>query len=76
MQIKVLSFGQLAEITGKERFGWRAADTDSLRQSLGEKYPALKERKYAIAVNRQLVRQNTVLTENAEVALLPPFSGG
>jgi len=76
MQIQVLPFGQLAEITGKERFAWQAADTDSLQRTLGEKYPALKERKYAIAVNRQLVKQNTVLTENAEVALLPPFSGG
>ncbi len=76
MQIQVLSFGQLAEITGRERFLLEAVDTDDLQQSLCEKYPEFKAKKYAIAVNRQLVRENTVLTENAEVALLPPFSGG
>ena len=52
------------------------ADTNSLVKELHTLYPALADAKYAIAVNKKVVNENTVLTENSTVALLPPFSGG
>jgi sulfur-carrier protein len=73
----IMIFGQLAEITGghtvvTEQF----ADTDSLGQWLHRQYPALAQAKYALAVNKSIVHHNTPLTNGAELALLPPFSGG
>ena len=76
MQIQIISFGQIAEVTGKDKFSLEASDTDGLQMALNQKYPALNNKKYAIAVNKQLITANAPLTQNAEVALLPPFSGG
>jgi sulfur-carrier protein len=47
-----------------------------LRQYLVEAYPALKEIRFAIAVNQTLADSQTLLSEDCEVAILPPFSGG
>ena len=76
MQIEVVAFGQIAEIMGSGKLAVEASDTDGLRNMLEKKFPGLRDRKYAIAVNRQLITHNLPLAENAEVALLPPFSGG
>jgi len=43
---------------------------------LEEKYPRLKTVQYAIAVNKEVIQQNTILDNDATVAILPPFSGG
>ena len=51
-------------------------DTNSLVKELHSLYPALSDSKYMIAVNNKMVNENTILTENSTVALLPPFSGG
>lgn len=76
MQIKIMSFGQLAEITGAAAFFVEAQDLEQLKLLLAEQYPALRDRKYALAVNKQLITSTTILKENDVVALLPPFSGG
>ena len=52
------------------------ADTDFLTAVLNEKYPELADSKYMMAVNKKLVIENTLLTNNSTVALLPAFSGG
>ncbi|MES2328827.1 MAG: MoaD/ThiS family protein [Bacteroidota bacterium] len=75
MPINIVAFGQLAEITGSD-FEIEAADTEELMQLLREKFTALKEMKYAIAVNKKIVTKNTSLHNADMVALMPPFSGG
>ncbi|MCU7617087.1 MoaD/ThiS family protein [Chryseobacterium sp. PBS4-4] len=75
MEIKVISFGQIAEITGKE-FMMEAADLDSLKLFLIQKFPELSDRKFAFAVNKKLVQENIILNQNDVVALMPPYSGG
>jgi molybdopterin converting factor small subunit len=75
MEIKVISFGQIAEITGKE-FMVEAADLDSLKLYLIQKFPELSDRKFAFAVNKKLVQENIILNQNDAVALMPPYSGG
>ena len=54
----------------------KVADTDELIKKLQSKYPALINAKYKIAVNRNIIQSNTALQQDAEIALLPPFSGG
>jgi molybdopterin converting factor small subunit len=76
MQVHVMSFGQLCEVTGKGNFMIDASDTDALQQALIERFPELKNKQFAIAVNREVITEKTGLTDNAEVALLPPFAGG
>lgn len=75
MEIKVIAFGQIAEITGKE-ITLEASDISSLRSILSEKFPALSDRKFAIAVNKKLVQGNLGLNQKDTVALMPPYSGG
>jgi molybdopterin converting factor small subunit len=44
--------------------------------SLNKRYPELAATKYVIAVDKQVITENTVLSKKSMVALLPPFSGG
>lgn len=77
MEINLLAFGQIAEITGKS--SWKMdgiKDSNELIKNLEEKFPALVKMKYSIAVNKKVIQENTTINENDTVALLPPFSGG
>lgn len=76
-QIEVLTFGAISDITGKKNFFMNHVDdTQALVKALEQKYPLLKTIQYAIAVDKEVIQENTVLNENATVAILPPFSGG
>lgn len=75
MEIKVMSFGRIAEITGKE-FSITVPDTDALKQKLSERFPQLAAMKFAVAVNKKVTEENTELRNNDAVALMPPYSGG
>ena len=76
-QVEVKPFGVLAEIIGAQSFIVKDVDTTaSLIRQIEDQFPGLKEKKYALAVNRQIVTNDTVLEPNAIIALLPPFSGG
>lgn len=77
MNINLLFFGQVAEITGKNAMPYPGIrSTDELMQKLIEMYPALQLINCSLAVNKIIVHQNTELNENDSVAILPPFSGG
>lgn len=77
MNVSVLFFGQITDITGCPSVQLTdIQDSDQLDHMLHLKYPLLRQAKYIITVNRKIIRGNVVLSENAEVALLPPFSGG
>lgn len=79
MSIKILYFGVLAEIAGKsnELLEWgEGRNTDDVRKVLFEKYPALREKKFKLAVNQQIINGLTEVPTSADVALLPPFAGG
>ncbi len=77
MKINILCFGQLAEIVGKSSMTLvDISDTDALKNHLQQRFPTLEEMTFSIAVNKQLIQQNTILKPDDEVALLPPFSGG
>jgi molybdopterin converting factor small subunit len=77
MQIKVLIFGQLTDITGVTEINLDdVSDSDQLIKMLSQRYPGLANSKYAIAVNKKVISHNTAFSDNNIVALLPPFSGG
>ena len=77
MEINIIAFGQIADITGKS--SWKLSgikDTDKLTDILSMKYSELSSIKYSIAVNKVIIQKNTELEDEDTVALLPPFSGG
>jgi sulfur-carrier protein len=77
MEINLLAFGQIAEITGKS--AWKMVeikDTNTLIKNLENQFPALVKMKYSIAVNKKVIQENTAITDKDTIALLPPFSGG
>ena len=75
--MNLLAFGIIAEKIGASNLSLEdIKDTDTLKEKLGQQYPALQELNFTVSVNRKIVHGNTVLDDHAEVALLPPFSGG
>ena len=76
MSVKIILFGKLAEIAGSSVSIDNVTDTDSLINVLHKNYPALTNIKYVIAVDKQVIKENTALSRKSMVALLPPFSGG
>ena len=76
MSVKIILFGKLAEIAGGTVSVDNVADTDSLIIALHKDYPEFFKTKYLIAVDKQVIKENTVLNKKSTVALLPPFSGG
>jgi len=77
MTINVLFFGVAADITGKSKIEFTDVnDTDGLRKQLVEKYNTLEKSHFIFALNKQVVKENTKLSDGDTVAILPPFSGG
>ena len=76
-EITVLSFGAIADIIGKHNFVVNdVASTDELKNKLETEFPRLKTISYTLAVDKKMIMASTPLSNNATVALLPPFSGG
>lgn len=77
MKINVIFFGQLTDITGTAAVTVEDInDTSSLLEHLNKTYPELANSKYTIAVDKKVIAENTKLTDDSTVALMPPFSGG
>ena len=77
MEIRLLSFGQVTDITGKDTLKIPdVKNTDELNQFLAKAWPQLESIKYSIAVNKKIIQENTQLHDQDTVAILPPFSGG
>lgn len=76
-KITIMIFGQLEDITGSSVITIAdTTDTDLLLSALYSQYPLLKEKKFLIAVNNNIIHEKTEIGEQTKVALLPPFSGG
>lgn len=77
MKTTVLFFGALAEITGKPSIEiGGCSDTDAVQKAVMQQFPELAHRKFALALDKQLLRTNATLQEGSTLAFLPPFSGG
>ena len=75
--MNIKAFGQLTDIFEKETISIEGVkDIDELKERLIKSFPALSQKSFVIAVNKQIIHNNISLNEDVEVALLPPFSGG
>lgn len=77
MNIQLNYFGMLTEVTGctSEEVETRSTKIDDLISELLYKYPDLKNTQFQIAQNQEIVTKEELLS-GAQIALLPPFSGG
>ncbi|GGG74907.1 hypothetical protein GCM10007415_03060 [Parapedobacter pyrenivorans] len=75
MKVKILTFGSLTEVLEREFYA-EAPDTSRLVALLTSKHAALDGRKFLIAINDTIVKENTMFKANDVVALMPPYSGG
>lgn len=63
----------ILEITNSENLKTVA----DLREYLSHQYPAFdKYKSYMVAVNLAYANDNTMLTDDDEIAIIPPVSGG
>lgn len=70
-------YGQLVDVVGSNQLTIEEVnDTDNLLEILHSTYPLLSNYKFAIAVDKKVIKENTSLQTNHIIALLPPFSGG
>lgn len=80
MQVKIALFGITKEIIGSSKLNYQlteSADVDKLLKSLKTDYPALQNlNSLLIAVNDEYAQPEQVLSEQDEIALIPPVCGG
>jgi len=77
MEIEIISFGQITEFISTQKIDVDGiADTDAFKLYLENQFPALKNLKYKLALNKNIVQENTKITNKATIAIMPPFSGG
>jgi molybdopterin converting factor small subunit len=53
-----------------------AVDMDELKLLLKKRYILLEQYNFVFALNQKMVKENLLLQDNDELALLPPFAGG
>lgn len=76
-ELTIQVFGQLAEIIGSSSLTIPfTATTGDLKNKLLQNYPALLHSKFVIALDKKIQTNDVEITPGANLALLPPFSGG
>jgi len=79
MSIQVTYYGMLAEITGQANEVWNADKSltvGEFRELILVKYPALRDKKFKVAVDQKIAQDYVFIDHASEIALLPPFAGG
>jgi len=79
MHVRVLPFGILKESLGSDPFALDlpgGATVADLLARIGVQAPAIESLGIAVSVNAEYADRGQVLSENDEVGLLPPVSGG
>ena len=81
MTITVRLFAQARDLAGRDQIEVRLPQESTvaaLREQLGKEYPQLSSlvKRSSIAVNNEFAEDSMRVSAGAEVALLPPVSGG
>ena len=72
-----MAFGQIADIFGSRSLQLKNINsTDDLKNTIENKFPELKKMNYLVAVDHDIIQNNTIISDKTTIALLPPFSGG
>lgn len=76
MKIKI--FGKLTDVFGTSQYecDFNGEYVSELKNYLEETFSELKNATYFIVINGTKAEENGQLPKEAEIALLPPYSGG
>ncbi len=75
-RVTVLYFGAAQQVAGHASEEYAADDTLSLRRQIIERHPGIVRVTFRLALNRNLLKEESLLNENDIIAILPPFEGG
>lgn len=77
MTVKILFFGILSDKSGEtEIHVSEISDLNSLLSDIRKRFPSVADMKFTVARNKEVIRENILLENGDEIALLPPFAGG
>jgi len=77
MQVKVLLFGVLAEVTCTNCKHYKDVKSISdLRLRIYDDFPEVAHYNFRISLNNQIINDDPLLNDGDEVAFMPPFAGG
>ena len=77
MEIKVLFFGVLTDVTGTNIKNYRDVKSIAdLKLRIQDDYPEVVHYSFRISLNNVLIDSDRLLNDGDEIALMPPFAGG
>ena len=77
MEVKVLFFGVLAEVTGTNFKHFRNVKSiGDLKLRIQDDFSEVVHYNYRISLNNEIINNDPKLKDGDEVALMPPFAGG
>jgi molybdopterin synthase sulfur carrier subunit len=77
MEVKVLFFGVLAEVTCTNCIHYREVKSiGDLKHRIQDDFPEVVHYNFRISLNNEIINNDPKLKDGDEVALMPPFAGG
>jgi molybdopterin converting factor small subunit len=77
MEVKVLFFGVLSEVSGMAIKHYQDVKSVSdLKSRIQDDFPEIAHYNFRISVNSMITDDDLLLKSADEIALLPPFAGG
>lgn len=77
MQVKVLFFGILSDVTATDcRHYGEVKSVNDLKLRILDDFPEVGHYSYRISVNNEIINSDRDLNDGDEIAFMPPFAGG
>jgi molybdopterin synthase sulfur carrier subunit len=77
MEVKVLFFGVLAEVSGTCIKHYRDVNSiGDLKLRIKDDFPGIVHYNFRISLNNEITDNDLLLKSGDEIALMPPFAGG
>jgi len=77
MEVKVLFFGVLAEVSGTTFKHYQdVRSMGDLKLRIQDDYPEIVHYNFRVSLNSEITDEDSTLKSGDEVALMPPFAGG
>jgi sulfur-carrier protein len=77
MQVKVLFFGVLTDVTGTDcRHYNEVKSVNDLKLRILDDFPEVEHYNYRISLNNEILNNDRNLKDGDEIGFMPPFAGG
>jgi molybdopterin synthase sulfur carrier subunit len=77
MEVKVLFFGVLAEVSGTSVKHYHdVRSMGDLKLRIQDDYPEIVHYNFRVSLNSEITDKDSDLKSGDEIALMPPFAGG